>query len=199
MKDKILLILGGVGTLVFIGLVFYSPSSSQSYFTQFGEYKTYSSATQIEYEKETSISSSSRKITLKNISKEVKKKMDPTIRVVTFDRYKTFMLQLIDPGAKESIKNLSYKDYYAVEGKIDNKPFYLKVPKEIVEKDNVVLKIINLKNGEKIEITPSFLKDLPSIDNEGRLIVNLSTKEPNSFDTDIRYPDPELKTALPPI
>ncbi len=149
--------------------------------------------------------SHSNKKEIINIKKKKKKKkiikkkpIDTTIKAVSIDQGGRYYIELIDPNPEDKdIKPTNDpKHYIPVTGKIDKSFFYLKVPKELVGKPNIKLKIIKRNTHEKKEMPATFIQDLPSIQSGGRLNVLINFKK-KSINTKIHIPKYREVSAIP--
>ncbi|SMC10177.1 hypothetical protein [Nitratiruptor tergarcus] len=134
----------------------------------------------------------------KNIVK--KKPIDTTIKAISRDHGGKYYIELIDPNPEDkNIKPTSNPQHYIpVTGKIDNSFFYLKVPKELLGKPDIKLRIIKRNTHEIKEIPATFMDDLPSVQNGERLNVTIDFNK-NTINTKVRTPQYGEVSALPHI
>ena len=94
-----------------------------------------------------------------------KKKIDPTIKNVTVDHYRKYVIQLIDPNPEDKEIKLTNdpSKYIILSGKISGNQFALRVPKEIAYSSNLKLKITDIQTHKTKTIDANFINDLASM------------------------------------
>jgi hypothetical protein len=124
-------------------------------------------------------------------------KIDPTIKAATIDHYNRYLIQIIDNDL-ENRKVLSQEDrndYIYIQGKIDRNQFTLRVPKAVLEKPNIKLKIVNLKTKTSKTFNADFLSEAVSLPKGGSFRVYIDSEGSGNIRTEVRMPS----TGTPPF
>ncbi len=136
--------------------------------------------------------SSSSSQTVKRSQKSSKaSKPDPSIKAAAVDHYHTYLIQLIDKNPEDRDIQITKdpKSYVYVDGKVDGKDFVMKVPKAIVDRPGIELKITNLKTKKVTTIDASFLAEIDSMPPRGSFRVKLNTQNPEDIQTEMEPPE----------
>ena len=186
-------LLGAVAALaiVVVGvLLFFSPDSSvqpMESSSKTEQPKTKQNIDVIYHEKSQKKSTQIKK----QSPKKAKKKVDPTIKAAAIDHYHKYLIQLIDENPEDKDLKLENKPgtYVYVEGKVDGKEYVLKVPKSVVTRPGIKLKITDLKTKKSTELDASFLSEAASLPIGSTFRANIDTRNPNSVQTDVELPE----------
>jgi len=197
-KNLLLVALGAVAVAVVGALVFVAPDDSSLIFEETKEQLiAQKNNVAIEFQTQKPKEQKSQQKIQKSVPK---KKRDHTIKSVSIDHYRNYLIQLIDDNPED--KDIQLKSdpasYRYIEGKVDGKQFVMKVPKELIDRPGVKLKITNLKTRKTTTMDASFLAELNSISEKGRLKVDIDTASA-SVQTHLKEYDPYVETALPPL
>jgi len=125
------------------------------------------------------------------------KKIDPSIKAVTTDQYGRYMIALVDKNPN-SVSSKGQKKY-PLTGKINGSYFVLDIPESSIYRENVKLRIIDRKTKKVQEIDAPFLTELPSIGAKDQYFINIDTHDLSKIQTDVKFHNPEVDTALPPL
>ncbi len=107
----------------------------------------------------------------------------------TYDRSKTFEIALINKNLQGARKP---NGYTTLQGSIDGEPFFLKVPKELIEEGSGIteLRVTNLKTNGVSTVSAAFIDDMrnPSV----RQRVDIDSKSLEN------YVQKEVEAIVPP-
>ena len=133
-------------------------------------------------------------------SNDKQKKIDPTIKAAAIDHYNTYLIQIIDDNPED--KNITLqkdpKTYTYIRGKIEGKQFTLRLPKAILEKPGIQLKITNLQTKETKLFKADFLAEVASLPEGGNYYLNIDLTGAGNIQTETRLP-PTGVSAFPTI
>ncbi len=186
-------LLGAVAALALVlvgGLLFFSPSESVKPIESVSKTqqpKTEQNVDVVYHEKKQEGNVQTKKQPLK----KAKKKVDPTIKAATIDHYNNYLIQLIDENPEDKDLKLESKPgtYVYVEGKVDGKEYVLKVPKTVITRPGIKLKITDLKTRKSTELDASFLSEAASLPIGSTFKANIDTQNPSSVQTSIELPE----------
>ena len=127
----------------------------------------------------------------KQSPKKAPEKVDPTIKASTIDHYNNYLIQLIDKNPEDRELRLENKSntYIYVEGKVDGKEYVLKVPKTVITRPGIKLKITDLKTKKSTELDASFLSEAASLPIGSTFKANIDTQHPSSVQTSVKLPE----------
>ena len=201
MNKNIVLIGLGVVAIVLVGALFlFSPQKEHISLTQPLSSQTSKNGGNIDitYQKENpKISDNKSSKHQDRKSKPKPKKIDPSIKAVTTDQYGRYLIALVDKSPDSS--SLKSQKKYPLTGKINGSYFVLDIPETSIYRDNVKLRIIDRKTKKVQEIDAPFLTELPSIDAKDQYFINIDTHDLSKIQTDIKFHNPKVDTALPPL
>ena len=191
-RNALLGIVGVVAIGIVGALLFLSPQEKNPVVIEQKMQQRQASQEDVDIEIEQQESSSKIVMQKEKRKKSVsKKKRDPSIKAATIDHYHTYLIQLIDENPEDRDIKLE-KDpnsYRYVDGKVDGKEFVMRVPKAVVDRPGIKLKITNLKTKEHTIVDASFLSELDSLPRGGSFHVDIDTKNPNNVQTQAELPD----------
>ena len=186
-------LLGAVATLAIIvvgGLLFFSPGENIQPIksTSKMQQTTKQDNVNVVYHEKSQKRSTQTK---KQPPKKAKKKIDSTIKAATIDHYNNYLIQLIDKNPEDKDLKLENKPgtYVYVEGKVDGKQYVLKVPKAVVTRPGIKLKITDLKTRKSMELDASFLSEAATLPRGSTFRADIDTQNPNNVQTDIELPE----------
>jgi hypothetical protein len=191
MKKNVSLLSIIIVTFFLLGIILYFPTNKSTVNKNLNhEYLNES-----QYESQSTASQSSPKITLKTNSSTASIKNTNIIKAATTDRYHTFLIQLISKENKpRSIQNTHL---IPIRGKIENKSFILRIPKDVLEGNSLQLRIIDLRTKQSRTLDASFLKEATYLPKEETFQFSIDLKSGN-IQTSIRQPEknPPFPTLL---
>ncbi len=200
-KNIVLLGLGAIAFVLVGGLFLFSPQKehvlllTQSLSSQTSANKENITIT---YQKENQKSNDDQHSKYQNIkSKSKPKNINSFIKAVTTDQYGRYMIALVDKSPDSS--SLKSQKKYSLTGKINGSYFVLAIPETTIYRDNMKLRIIDRKTKKVQEIDAPFLTELPSIGAKDQYFINLDTHDLSKIQTDIKFHNPKVDTALPPL
>ena len=185
--------LGAVAALAVVvvgGLLFFSPESSvqpMEFLSKMQQPKTKQNVDVVYHEKSQKKSAQTKK----QSPKKAKKKVDPTIKAATIDHYNNYLIQLIDENPEDKDLKLENKPgtYVYIEGKVNGKQYVLKVPKNVLDRPGIKLRITNLKTRNTTEIDASFLSEAASLSVDSTFRANIDTNNPENIQTAVELPE----------
>lgn len=178
-------------TIMVGGLLFFSPQENMQFKELSFKEQQLSKVKQniaIDYHK----SSSAKGIEVKKETQHKdEKKVDSSIKAATIDHYNKYLIQLIDKNPKDKDLKLENKPgtYVYVEGKVDGKQYVLRVPKSVITRPGIKLKITDLKTKKSTELDASFLSEAAFLPTGSTFRANIDTQNPNDVQTDIELPE----------
>jgi hypothetical protein len=193
-KNFVIIGIGAAALLVVLGLFLFSPKSDISSLqpleqTSASSASKHLSITIKEHEKMASAIKTTKKKA--ESKKRPKKKRDPSIKAATIDHYHTYLIELIDKNPEDrDIKLQKEPDTYTyIEGKVSGKEFVMRVPKAVLDKPGVKLKIVDLKTKKSKMIDASFLSEAASLPRGSQFRVDIDFDHPDNIQTDTKLPE----------
>ncbi|SMC10184.1 hypothetical protein [Nitratiruptor tergarcus] len=187
-KNIVILGIGAAVLILGLGIFLYSPKNDTSPLTSMKQTSTNSVEEDITIKKQTKSSSS--------IKKEKKKakpqrKIDPSIKAATIDHYHTYLIQVVDENPEDRNIKLE-KDpssYTYIEGKVSGKEFVMRVPKVVLDKPDVKLRITHLETKESKTLDASFLSEAASLEQGSQFRVDIDFDHPDNIQTQTKMPE----------
>ncbi len=195
-------LLGAVAALALVivgALLFFSPNESvkpMESASKVQQPKTKQNVDVVYHEKSQKKSVHTKKQSLK----KAKKKVNPTIKAAAVDHYhRRYLIQLIDKSqSNEELEKKNKSDIYIyVEGKINGKNYRLKIPRNVVTRPGIKLKVTDLKTKKSTELDASFLAEAETLPKNAIFKANISTYNPKRIQTGVEMLD--SVSAFPPV
>jgi len=123
--------------------------------------------------------------------KKSSKKIDPTIKAATIDHYNNYLIQLIDENPEDKDLKLENEPgtYMYIEGKVNGKQYVLKVPKSVLDRPGIKIRVTDLKTKKITEIDASFLSEAVSLPVDSTFKADIDTNNPENVRTTVELPE----------